>query len=268
MNAVREVALKVDFGRKSPCHRKESTLHQQHTRFGIYPTAHQQLVWFRHKKPLMASAEIGGAPQWQAMSQASWRQCCCGLPQLCRTHEQQCSSDVSGNVNEPRPTTSHLSSKLCLIVVAIIPTIIYMRMCILNGFSVLIQVSQSHHFWIRELHVTCCCVNPYRLLFRVVTCCSSFRLEHALSFPHPLPAATLQPGNITWHAFGLTHWGTPQKSCHFAVTRPVPAAVAWHPRLRRPWWRTSLMGDHLYFQSSFQNLPFIFLYKMNPLVIF
>ena len=212
----------------------------------------------------MTSAEIGGAPQWQAMLQASWHQCCCSLPQLCRTHEQQRSSDVSSNVNGPSPTTSNLSSKQCLIVVAIIPTIIYTGMCILNGFLVL-NTSQPVSSFLNQ-RATCDPLSCIPML-TVVLCCEWLQ---QLSFKTCLilstPTATLQPGNITWHAFGLTHWGTPQKSCHFAVRRPVP--VAQHLCLWQPCWRTSLMRDHLYFQPIFQNLPFILLCKMNPLVIF
>ena len=58
----------------------------------------------------------------------------------------------------------------------------------------------------------------------------ALHLEHVLFFPHILPAALPQPGNITWHGFGLGHRAAPQKS--WCITVMWPAAVALHPYMR------------------------------------
>ena len=51
-----------------------------------------------------------------------------------------------GDVNEHQPKAMHVSPQPFLIAMATILTVIYVEMCVLNDFLVLVKISWSHHF--------------------------------------------------------------------------------------------------------------------------
>ena len=156
---------------------------------------------------LIASTDTG------AMPQVSWRHCCCGLPQLLCTHEQQCSSDsaqvtmiewqcsrdsdrttvlkqrASSNAHEPCPTISHVFPT-CLTAISIIPIAMYTWRCVFYMIStfdtsqLLLPVLnwRASQDLPLQAHADCC------------LCCGWLQ-EHVMpheiepvpSFPHALP---------------------------------------------------------------------------------
>ena len=97
-----------------------------------------------------------------ATQQASWRQCCCGLPQYF-THmsKRQCSDSRSVVMQmslDPQPHTHHPGPSHCLSdqLSCNIHEGVYTMygVYILDNFSLLIQVNSSRRFWIGEFRTS------------------------------------------------------------------------------------------------------------------